>query len=120
MHRDPWITAEDGTKVFRLFGCSLSPPASGLWPAPGPSAPKGQNEMAQGRANRRPGYAGRYLKSFTSMALRMMLLNSAMSSRSGKTLDRPNGAWIFCVIQTVQSDFSCPSLGIRRCPVVAS
>ena len=25
MHRDPWIPAEDRTKVFRLFGCSLSP-----------------------------------------------------------------------------------------------
>ena len=57
MHRDPWIPAEDRTKVFRLFGCSLSPPASGLWPAPDPYAPKGQNEIAQGRAKRRPGYA---------------------------------------------------------------
>jgi hypothetical protein len=35
----------------------LSPPASGLWPAPDPSAPKGQKEIAQGRAKRRPGYA---------------------------------------------------------------
>jgi hypothetical protein len=43
MHRDPWIPAEDRTKVFRLFGCSLSPPASGLWPAPDPAAPKGQD-----------------------------------------------------------------------------
>jgi hypothetical protein len=25
MHRDPWIPAEDRAKVFRLFGCSLSP-----------------------------------------------------------------------------------------------
>ena len=32
MHRDPWITAEDRTKVFRLFGCSLWPPASRLPP----------------------------------------------------------------------------------------
>jgi hypothetical protein len=64
MHGDPWIPAEDRIKVFRLFGCSLSPPASGLWPlasglwpAPDPSAPKGQKEIAQGRAKRRPGYA---------------------------------------------------------------
>ena len=64
MHLDPWITGEDRTKVFRLFGCSLSPlasrlspPASGLWPAPDPSAPKGQKEIAQGIAKRRPGYA---------------------------------------------------------------
>ena len=57
MHRDPWIPAEDRTKVFRLFGCSLSPLASGLWPAPDPSAPKGQKEIAQGIAKRRPGYA---------------------------------------------------------------
>ena len=25
MHRDPWIPAEDRTKVFRLFGYSLWP-----------------------------------------------------------------------------------------------
>ena len=57
MHCDPWIHAEDRTKVLRLVGCSLSPLASGLWPAPDPSAPKGQKEIAQGRAKRCPGYA---------------------------------------------------------------
>jgi hypothetical protein len=31
MHRDPWIPAEDRTKVFRLFGCSLSPLANFRW-----------------------------------------------------------------------------------------
>jgi hypothetical protein len=25
MHRDHWIPADDRTKVFRLFGCSLTP-----------------------------------------------------------------------------------------------
>jgi hypothetical protein len=35
MHLDYFIPAEDRTKVFRLFGCSLSPPASGLKPASG-------------------------------------------------------------------------------------
>ena len=35
----------------------LWPLASRLWPAPDPYAPKGQKEIAQGRAKRRPGYA---------------------------------------------------------------
>jgi len=33
MHRDHWIPADDRTKVFWLFGCSLTPLASGLSPA---------------------------------------------------------------------------------------
>jgi len=61
-----------------------------------------------------------YPKPFTGMVLRMMQLNFAMSSRSGKTLDRLNDAGIFCVIPTVHFYFYCPSLGIRHCPVVAS
>jgi hypothetical protein len=35
MHRDHWIPADDRTKVFRLFGCSLTPQVSHLTPAPG-------------------------------------------------------------------------------------
>ena len=35
IHRDHWIPADDRTKVFRLFGCSLRPIASSLSPAPG-------------------------------------------------------------------------------------
>jgi hypothetical protein len=35
MHRDHWIPADDRTKVFRLFGCSLTPLASHLTPARG-------------------------------------------------------------------------------------
>jgi hypothetical protein len=35
MHRDHWILADDRTKVFRLFGCSLTPQGSHLTPAPG-------------------------------------------------------------------------------------
>ena len=73
MHLDYWIPSDDRTKVFRLFGCSLSPPASGLWPAPDPSAPKGQKEIAQGRAKRRPGYAAEYGKGFTEKALWRMM-----------------------------------------------
>jgi len=69
---------------------------------------------------RSAGPAGCYPKPFTGMVLRMMQLNSAMSSRSGKTLDRLNDAGIFCVIPTVYFYFCCPSLGIRHCPVVAS
>lgn len=69
---------------------------------------------------RSAGPAGCYPKPFTGRALRMMLLFSAMSSRSGKTLDRLNDAGIFCVIPTVHLYFCCPSLGIRHCPVVAS
>jgi hypothetical protein len=32
MHRDHWIPADDRTKIFRLFGCSLTPHASRLTP----------------------------------------------------------------------------------------
>jgi hypothetical protein len=35
MHRDHWIPADDCAKVFWLFGCSLTPTASGLSPASG-------------------------------------------------------------------------------------
>jgi hypothetical protein len=35
MHRDHWIPAVDRTKVFRLFGCSLTPTAPSLSPASG-------------------------------------------------------------------------------------
>jgi hypothetical protein len=35
MHRDHCIPADDRTKVFRLFGCSLTPIASSLAPASG-------------------------------------------------------------------------------------
>jgi hypothetical protein len=35
MHRDHWIPADDPTKVFRLFACSLTPQVSHLTPAPG-------------------------------------------------------------------------------------
>jgi len=35
MHRDHWIPADDRTKVFRLFGCSLTPQVSHLTPARG-------------------------------------------------------------------------------------
>jgi hypothetical protein len=32
MHRDHLMPADDRTKVFRLFGCSLTPHASSLSP----------------------------------------------------------------------------------------
>ncbi len=35
MHRDHWIPADERTKVFRLFACSLTPQVSHLTPAPG-------------------------------------------------------------------------------------
>ena len=35
MHRDHWIPADDRTKIFRLFGCSLRPQVSHLTPDPG-------------------------------------------------------------------------------------
>ena len=35
MHRDHWIPADERTKVFRLFGCSLTPQVSHLTPVPG-------------------------------------------------------------------------------------
>jgi hypothetical protein len=35
MHRNHWIPADERTKVFRLFGCSLTPQVSHLTPAPG-------------------------------------------------------------------------------------
>jgi hypothetical protein len=35
MHRDHWNPADDRTKVFRLFGYSLTPQVSHLTPAPG-------------------------------------------------------------------------------------
>jgi hypothetical protein len=35
MHRDHWLPDDDRTKIFQLFGCSLTHQVSHLTPAPG-------------------------------------------------------------------------------------
>jgi len=54
MHRDPWIPAEDRTKVFRLFGFSLSPLASGPLACSRSVGPKGAKGDSPGQSEAPP------------------------------------------------------------------